>query len=87
MPDPYTLPLYILNQVDELGETFGGQIPKEQQPAAFSVAGTFSIVANILPSVIARFERSLAGVEVNCYTGTSQQVQQMIRGGGGGKLA
>jgi LysR family carnitine catabolism transcriptional activator len=34
-----------------------------------------------LPSIIRRFEKSHAGVEVDCHTGSSQQVQQLIREG------
>ena len=73
----------ILKQVEEFEETFRPKARQEKVPVVLSVAAAFSIAANFLPSIIARFEKSHAGVEVNCHTGSSQQVQQMIRGGGG----
>jgi len=71
----------ILKQVEELEATFRRKIPQEQQPIVFSVAGAFSLGAELLPSMIARYEKSHAGVTVNCHTGSSQQVQQMLREG------
>lgn len=71
----------ILKQVDDLQESLRPKIPQEKQPVVFTVAGAFSLGAELLPSMIARFEKSHAGVEVNCHTGSSEQIQQMIREG------
>jgi LysR family carnitine catabolism transcriptional activator len=71
----------ILKQVDDLRETFRRKLPPEQQPVVFTVAGAFSLGAEFLPALIARFEKTHAGVTVNCHTGSSEQVQQMIREG------
>ena len=71
----------ILKQVDDLKESFRRKIPQEKQPVVFSVAGAFSLGSQFLPSLSARFEKSHASVKVNCHTGSSQQVQQMIREG------
>ncbi len=71
----------ILKQVDDLQETFRRKVPQEKQPVVFSVAGAFSLGAEFLPTMIARFERSHSGVTVNCHTGSSHQIQQLIREG------
>lgn len=71
----------IVKQADELKETFRRTIPQEQQPVVISVAGAFSLGTEFLLSMIARFEKSHAGDQVNCHTGSSEQIQQMIREG------
>jgi len=71
----------ILKQVDDLREGFRRKIPQEKQPVVFSVAGAFSLGSKLLPSLIARFEKSHAGLTVNCHIGSSHQIQQLIRQG------
>jgi DNA-binding transcriptional LysR family regulator len=71
----------VVKQLEDVQETFRPKIRQTKQPVALSVAGAFSIAANVLPAIIARFERSHADIEVNCHTGSSQQIQQLIREG------
>ena len=71
----------ILKQVDDLQEIFRRKVPKETQQVVFTVGGAFSLGAEFLPSLIARFEKSHSGVKVNCHTGSSHQIQQLIREG------
>jgi DNA-binding transcriptional LysR family regulator len=70
-----------VKQLEDVLETFRRKIPQEKEPVVVSVAGAFSLGAEFLPSMIARFEKTHAGVTVNCHTGSSQQIQQMIREG------
>jgi len=71
----------IVKQLDDFKESFRRKIPQEKKPVVVCVVGAFSLGADFLPSMIARFEKSHAGVTVNCHTGSSQQIQQMIREG------
>jgi LysR family carnitine catabolism transcriptional activator len=71
----------IFKQVEDLKEIFRSKIRQVRQPAVLSVAAAFSLAVKIFPSIIARFERSHADVEVNCHTGSSHQIQQLIREG------
>lgn len=71
----------IVKQADELKGTFRRTIPQAQQPFVVCVAGAFSLSSRLLPSIIAHFEKSHAGVQINCHSGSSQQIEQMIREG------
>jgi LysR family cyn operon transcriptional activator len=68
----------ILKQIGELKETFNGKIPQEKQTKVLYIAAAFSMAANLLPSIIRRFERLHANLQVDCQTGSSQQIQQLI---------
>lgn len=71
----------IVKQADDLKTYFRRPIPQPQQPVVFSVAGAFSLGAEFLPALSALFETLHAGVQVDCQTGSSQQIEQMIRAG------
>jgi LysR family transcriptional regulator, carnitine catabolism transcriptional activator len=71
----------IVRQAENLKQAFRQTIPKEAQPLVVSIAGAFSLAAQLLPPVIARFEKAQAGVQVLCHTGSSQQIEQMVREG------
>jgi DNA-binding transcriptional LysR family regulator len=68
----------ILNQIAELKETCDGKIPEEKKTKVLYIAAAFSMAANLLPSIIRRFERLHADLQVDCQTGSSQQIQQLI---------
>jgi len=70
-----------VKQLEDVLETFRRKLPQEKEPVVVSLAGAFSIAANVLPSIIARFEKTHPGVTVNCHTGTSQQIEQLISEG------
>jgi LysR family transcriptional regulator, carnitine catabolism transcriptional activator len=71
----------ILKQINELQQSFQAPAQPKKEPVVFTVAGAFSLAAEFLPSMIARFEKTHAGVSVNCHTGSSEQIQQMLRDG------
>ena len=73
--------LAIIQQAEEMKESLRRAAPKEQQAEEFSVAGAFSLGAEFLPALIELFEKLHAGVQVNCHTGSSAQIEQMIRQG------
>ena len=54
----------ILKHVEELDETFLPKALQEKEPVVLSIAAAFSIAANFLQPLIARFKRSHGGVEV-----------------------
>jgi DNA-binding transcriptional LysR family regulator len=71
----------ILKQIEELEASFRGKNGHENKSINFPIAAVFSVAANVLPSVIARFEESHPGVKVVLHTGNSRQIQQMIQKG------
>jgi len=72
---------FINKQVEELREMFQGRTGRDKQAAILSVGAAFSIAGNVLPTIIARFEKTHPDFEVRCHTGSSQQIQQLIRDG------
>ncbi len=71
----------ILSQVDDFQESFRRKSPPEPRPVFLSVAASFDVVTVDLPPIIARVEKFDANLVVNCHTGTSQQIQQLLRAG------
>ena len=71
----------ILKQIEEFEQSFQRKNGHENKSVDFPIAAVFSVAANVLPSIIARFEKSHPGVKVDLHTGNSRQIQQMIQKG------
>ena len=71
----------IVKQLDAFEALFRSNDPFPTKPRRLAVAATFSLVTEIMPALIARFEKANPGIEWQCETGSSEVVQRMVREG------
>jgi len=71
----------IAKQLDDFEALFRSHDPFPTKPQRLAVAATFSLVTEIMPALIARFEKANPGIEWQCETGSSEVVQRMVREG------
>jgi len=72
---------FIVKQLDDFEALFQSNDLTPLKPTRLAVAATFSLVTDIMPALIARFEKANPGIEWQCETGSSETVQRMVREG------
>jgi len=71
----------IVKQLDDFETLFQSKQPMTPERQRLAVAATFSLVTDIMPALIARFEKTHPGIEWECQTGSSEQIQRMVGNG------